>query len=194
MGGELSARQRAASYLTIAIVALALIGGVLLRSSVENATSFFSDKVTGISARYPAGWFLEQGSAGQDFVFRAQDPASLPFKTTLAVSILPVGGSATVYDVAELLTVRRAGSLPSFHTLAITPITLPNGLAATRIDYAYAATDPNPYLQSLPIVVSATDVVVLSRQQAIIASFQSDATTVEKNRHYFNAFLARLQF
>ena len=150
--------------------------------------------MTGISTRYPTNWLLERGSTASDFVFRAQDSAALPFKTTLSVSIVPIGPNATVYDVAELLTLRRAQSLASYTSLSITPITLANGSAATQMNYAFAAPKTNPVLQSLPIVVSASDVIVLSKGQAIIATFQSDAQTVDQNRHYFDAFLRRLTF
>lgn len=186
-------RQRLATYLVIAITAAALGAGALLRVSVEDATFPFIDQTTGITARYPANWLIERGSARAEYVMRAQDPAALPFKTTLAIAVLPIGPDATVYDVTEYLTVKRAASLSSYRSLDIMPTRLPNGTPATQMRYAYAASENNPSLKSLPIAVSATDVIVLTKGQAIIISYLADVGSFDHNQHYFAAFLRRLE-
>jgi hypothetical protein len=60
--------------------------------------------------------------------------------------------------------------------------------------YAYAASEANPILQSIPIVVRAIDVVVLRSSQAVIITYRADAESFERNRHYFEAFLRALEF
>src|SRR5579859_6641864 len=90
MNEGLSFRQRWATFLTIGLTGFALVAGLLLRSSVEGATKLFADNATGIAARYPAGWLIERGAQGADFVFRAEDPTALGFKTILSVAIQPI--------------------------------------------------------------------------------------------------------
>jgi len=194
MNNALTFSQRWATFLTIGVAIAALLAGLLLRSSVEGATQLFVDSATGIAARYPAAWLLERGAPGADFVFRVEDPDALAFKTTLSVAIQPIGPNATVYDVAELLTLKQAQTLAAYHYLGLAPILLPNGTAATRLSYAYAASEADPFLGSVPAVVRADDVIVLSHGQAIVAGYQSDAQSYDANQTYFTAFLRTLTF
>lgn len=187
-------RQRWATFLTIGLTVMALIAGLLLRSSVEGATRLFGDSATGIAARYPAGWLLERGAPDADFVFRVEDPTALSFKTTISIAIEPVGPNATVYDVAELLTLKQAQTLAAYHYLGLTPTQLPNGTAATQLSYAYASSAADPFLGSVPVVVRADDVIILSHGQAIIAGYQADAQLYSANQRYFTAFLRTLSF
>ena len=190
---ELNFRQRWASYLTIVVAVGALLGGVLLRSSIVDATVRFENKQAGIAARYPVNWLLDENR--EDFVLRVQDPAAIPFKTTLQISIVPIGqGARSALDVLNPLNISRATSLPSYRTLEIIPITLPNGSQATQMTYAYAASETNPILQSIPVVVRAVDVVVLRSSQAVIITYRADAGSFERNQHYFETFLRTLEF
>jgi hypothetical protein len=190
----LNFRQRWATLLTIALTGLALIGGVILRGSVIGATQAFVDRAAGVSARYPAGWLIERGTTGSNFVFRAEDSAALSFKTTLSVAILPIGPNATVYDVIQILTVQRAQTLAAYRSLSTDTYPLPNGAPATRIQYAYASIDPDPFLSAVPVVVRAEDVIILSHSQAIIASYLSEAQTFTDNERYFITFLRGLTY
>src|SRR5262249_53398937 len=130
----LNFRQRWASYLTIVVAVGALLSGILLRSSIVDASVRFENKQAGIAVRYPVNWLLDENR--EDYVVRVQDPAAIPFKTTLQISIVPIGqGARSALDVLNPLNISRATSLPSYRTLEITPITLPNGSSATQMTY-----------------------------------------------------------
>src|SRR5512140_3832815 len=94
----LTFRQRWASYLTVLVAVLGLLGGALIRSNVVNATYLYSKPEVGILARYPAQWLLEEGTSTQ-YVFRASDPASTPFKTSLQIALIPTGTGARPADI-----------------------------------------------------------------------------------------------
>ncbi|MCC7447286.1 MAG: hypothetical protein IT324_07725 [Anaerolineae bacterium] len=190
---ELNFRQRWASYLTIAVAIAGLLGGLLLRNNMTNATVRFENKQSGIAVRYPVDWLLEQGQ--DDFVIRVQDPAATPFKTTLQISLQPIGEGARVAYILDLLNIDRAATLSAYRPLEIVPITLPNGsgIQGTQMTYAYVATESNPFLQTVPIVVRAIDVVVIRSSQAIIVTYQADAQSFERNRHYFDTLLRTLE-
>src|SRR4051812_36252242 len=88
----LNFKQRWASYLTIVIAVIGVGTGLLMRSRVQNSTDIRPRQDDGITARYPSNWLLQEGVKGKDdYVFRVQDPAAVPFKTTLQVSLMPVG-------------------------------------------------------------------------------------------------------
>lgn len=188
---ELNFRQRWASYLTIAVAIAGVLGGLLLRANMVNATVRFENTQTGIAVRYPVDWLLEQGQ--DDFVIRVQDPAATPFKTTLQIALQPIGEGARVAYILDLLNINRAATLSAYRPLEIVPIMLPSGIQGTQMTYAYVATESNPFLQTVPIVVRAIDVVVIRSSQAVIITYETDAQSFERNRHYFDTFLRTLE-
>src|SRR5258708_16708440 len=195
---ELNFRQRWASYLTILAALLGLGGGLLLRNKNWDATNRYENQTVGIIARYPANWLLQESlePTKADFVFRVQDPASIPFKTTLQVSLLIVGPGAHPADIPDLLNMTRASSFSAYRPLEIAQITLPDGTSGIQMHYAYVSSEANQFLQSVPIVVEALDVIAVKKNsnQAVVITFQSDSQFFEQNRHYFDSFLKSLQF
>jgi hypothetical protein len=189
----LNFRQRWASYLTILVAIGALTFAYSLRSRALNATTGFENKQAGVAARYPSNWLLDQQGVS-DIIFRVQDPAALPFKTTLQVSLLTVGPDATSADIPDLLNMTRASTLSTYRPLNIAPITLPNGTHGLRMAYAYVASEENPFLQSVPIVVRAVDVIVLRSNQALVITYRADTQSYDENLHFFDSFLRSLEF
>ncbi len=191
LGSESAAlnfRQRWASYVTIVVAIGGLFLGYLMQSNVINATQRYENKQVGIAARYPAQWLLEENQG--NVVFRAQDASAIPFKTTLEITIQPIGpGTRSALDVLNPLNITRAVTLSAYAELSIVPVTLPNGLPATQMTYAYASVESNPALQTVPVMVEAVDVVVLHGSQAIIITYQADSDSFDRNRYYFDNFL-----
>lgn len=192
LNNALNQRQRLANYLTIAVTLALLSVGFFVRSGDLNATRAYQEAQSGITARYPAGWIIEERT--RDFLFRVQDVTAIPFKTSIRVQIVPIGAAARPADVLNELTINRANRLQSYQSLGIEPITLANGAVGDLQSYAYAALERNPFLQSVPIIVRANDVVILRGTQAIVITYEADANTFESNRQYFINFLNTLQF
>lgn len=185
-------RQRLATWLAIGLTVVALTGGLLLRTNIESGSILLTDNRVGVALRYPSNWLLERGESGGELIMRAEDPAALPFKTTLSLSVLTTGPDASVNDVTDLLTIRRAGQLPSYTTLDVTPTTL-SGRPATRLDYAYATTETNPALRTLPVIVLGTDIIVTLRGQTYVVTYLTEARSAERNQRYFDLFVRRLE-
>lgn len=189
---ELTFRQRWASYLTIIVALTALALGFALRSRALNATTRYENRQAGIAASYPQNWLLDEGSGSM--VLRVQDPAAIPFKTTLEIALLPVGPDAHPADIPDLLNMTRARTLATYRPLEIVPVRLANGQQGLQMQYAYVASEENPFLQSVPIVVRAVDIIVLRSNQALIITYRADAQSFEQNRHYYDNFLRSLEF
>ena len=192
---ELNFRQRWASYLTLLAALVGVLGGALLHNQALNATQVFENKEAGISARYPTNWLLQEGKTvggALDFVFRAQDPSALPFKTTLQVSLIPVGPQARASDIPDLLNMSRATAYAAYRPLSIVPVALTNDIHGIQMTYAYVSTETNQFLQSVPIAVEAQDVIVLHSSRAVIITYQADSQTFDGNHHYFDNFLTSL--
>ena len=195
---ELNLRQRWSSYLTIMVALASLGAGWLLRNQNLNSTYRYENQTVGIIARYPANWLLEESlePTKADFVFRVQDAAALPFKTTLQVSLLIVGPGAYPADLPDLLNMTRASSFSAYRPLEIAQITLPDGSSGIQMHYAYVSSETNQFLQSVPVVVEALDVISVKKNsnQAVVITYRADSQSFEANRHYFDSFLKSLEF
>jgi len=183
--------QRWNTYLAIVAVIAALTLGLTLRDNTLSATQTFEDLEAGVRAQIPSGWLLDTES--EEYVFRAEDPAALPFKTTLQVAIMPVGPDATPGSVLDIIKIQRSIRLSTYREISRTEETLRDGSQAVRMKYAYTHDEPNPFLESQPLVVEGVDVVVLRRSQAVIITYREERSIFEDHLYRFENLLRTLE-
>lgn len=188
--------QRAAHLFTLALAAVLFAFGLNMRNGMVNATTPYVDSQAGIRLNYPRNWLIETNRAGEDdFVFRVRDTSRPGFKTTIQVSIEPVGLNTTERNVLDALSLRRSTTLATYRVLGVDEnVVLPDDVPAFAMDYTFVATDPNPFLESIPLVVRGLDLLILSRGQALIITFRADARTYEDDLAIFNRFINSLEF
>lgn len=189
---ELSQRQRWSHYFALIFGAAAFVIGINLRDSTLNASTLYTNSQAGITAEYPANWLID--SSPGNYVFRVRDPSQIGFKTTFQVMVSPVSPSATARNVLDALSLNRAPTLAAYNVLAVEPFVLPDETAATAMTYTFVATEANPFLESVPVVVEGLDILTIKRGQAIVISFLSDSRTYEQNYAIFERFLQNLKF
>jgi len=189
---DLTSAQRWGSYLCVIMTLVMIVAGFFLRANILNATRRFESPEVGIAVRYPATWLIEEGT--RPMIFRVTDPAAIPFKTTISVSIIARGATSSAEEVLRDLSLKRSSQIAPYKSLGIETIQLRNGTEARQQTYAYAAVENNPFLQSEPIIVRAVDVVILRGSQALIITFETDGRSFEQNQHFLDAFLASLEF
>jgi len=187
----LTRTQRWASILTVALALIGLGIGFLMKDQIISATVPFRDLAAGILARYPQGWLLDTEG---DYVFRVRDPEAPRFLTTLQVQVIPIGEDAAARNILDDLTLKRAQTLAAYSVLRAMPDTLPDGDPTTRVEYVFVATDANPFLEPVPVVVYGVDMVTLKRGQAIIVTFRVEAERFEDEAWRLEQFLASLEF
>lgn len=185
-------RSQILNSATIALVAVIMLGlGWLMRNSALSATVVFADDLSGIRAQIPQNWLITTDDPA--FVLKAEDAGAIPFKTILSVSVLPVGAEATPRNVVDTLTLQRAGQLASYRVLSIEPLALGED-PAIEMNYAYVQTEPNPFLNAVPLVVQGRDVVVIRQNQAIIITYREERGKFDLNEARFDNFLANLDY
>ena len=141
----------------------------------------------------PAGWLIDTGQS--EYIFRAQDTSRIGFKTTLQISTLPFNTQMTARNVLDDLSLTRSTRLASYNVLAIPQgYSLPDGEAATLMEYAFVFRERNPFQESLPVVVVGRDVLVIRRGQAILITFLANAQTYQTDLDIFQRFLVSLDF
>lgn len=183
--------QRFSHYFSIIYCIIALVIGINLRDSTLYATIPYTDREVGITAHYPAGWLL---SIPEGNVLYVQDMRRLGFKTSIRIQVLPFSPSAHIRNVIDSLALRRNDELPFYKTLSISTRPIRANEQATILQYAYVSSDNDPFLQKIPIVVQAEDVLIVRRNQVILISFSADATRYDLDYPIFTRFLDSLSY
>lgn len=186
----LSLRQRWAHIFTLLVAVLALLLGLNFRTQALNASSFYESPRAGISAFYPRNWLLDTSG---DYVFRVRDMTQTGFKTTLQVTVRPVGADAEERNVSDRLTLDRLPILTDYGILADEAFNLA-GSEARAVSYSFVSSDANPFLQAVPSVVRGVDILTIRGEQAIVITFRADANVFEREYPRFETFLRRLKF
>lgn len=190
---ELTARQRWSHYFALLFGVVSLVIAVNLRDSTLNATSTYTNSEAGITAEYPQNWLIDE--APGEYIFRVRDSSQTGFKTTFRVAVIPISASTTARSILDALSLNRAPTLAAYTVLSSgEPFTLPDDTEATMMTYAFVATETNPFLETVPVVVEGLDILTISRGQAIVITFQSDSRTYEQNYPAFDQFLRNLKF
>jgi hypothetical protein len=189
----ITTRQRWSHYFAIALGVLAL--GFLLnfRSNALNATSVYENSSEGVVAYYPQDWLIDE-DGGDQYIFRVRDMQAIGFKTTFQLSVRTVGRDVTPRAVFDTLAMQRAQTRTAYRLLSVEEYGGLGDVEASVANYLYVATDPNPFQESIPIVVRGIDVLTVNRDQAIIITMLSDADHFEENLELFERFLNRLEF
>lgn len=188
---QLSRRQRWSHYLLIITASISFAVGYNLRDSVINALQSYTNVEAGISALYPMNWLLDTSG---DYIFRVRDSARLGFKTTMQVSIRPIGQGTDERNIIDSFTLNRSQTLSNYLVLATQPFTLPDGTSATSVFYTFVFRESNPFVESIPVIVNGLDILTISRGQVIVITFQADKDIYDTEYPLFERFLRELDF
>ncbi len=186
-----SFNQRWSHYFVMIFGIAGFLIGINLRDSALSATSLYVNTQAGISAQYPQNWLIDEAG---DYIFRVRNASNVGYATTIQVATRPVSASTSPRSILDSLSLNRAQTLAEYNVLAETDYLLPDDIPATSMLYAFAISSPNPFLQSVPVVVQGQDILTIQRGQAIIITFLSEANTYEQNLPIFNQFITTLGF
>jgi hypothetical protein len=191
-GNELSARQRWGHNLVMLFAVFAFIIGVNLRDSALNATWIYTNTEAGIRAEYPQNWLIDTEG---DYIFRVRDVSNTGYPTTIQVSVRPVSPDTPPRYIFDALTLSRSQTLASYNVLSSNrDVVLPDESLATVMNYTFAATENDPFLESVPIIIRGQDILTIRRGQAIIITFLTESVTYGENYTIFEHFISSLEF
>lgn len=181
-------RDRWADWAVVALVAAALIAGLVLREVVLSRAMRYTT-AAGISVQYPADWVRE---IGDDPLLRARDPRGGEFDTVLELRSRPLAADADPAIVLDALALERGSQVTAYKTLSTDQV-LVGGETATRRTFAYVHVDRNPYVDRLPVVVQGMDLALRDDGRVIVATFLAGADDFDANYRYFRAFVESLE-
>ncbi|NDJ53237.1 MAG: hypothetical protein GYB68_09160 [Chloroflexi bacterium] len=182
--------DRFASISVIVVVIGFMSVGLLLRARDSSSTWLYSNRQAGIEARYPAEWLVdEQG----DYVARMRDPVARPFKTQVLIDTVPAADNTSVRNILDSLTLQRSAELSAYRVLAVRDSTLA-GVLVTEMDFAFVDTDPDPFVQRVPVVVEGLDIVIIDNTRVIVLTYMADTETFEDEFDTFLDIFASLSY
>jgi len=149
----------------IAVFAVALLLGWRVKAAAENRA--VEVQVEDLKLRYPEGWV--RAEVEPPLVLQVQDRMARGFATTLSVQRrpLPPDLPKPLAAVHQTLNLERARLWNGYRELAEEPVTV-DGRAGTRVTFAYVETNPNPFLQTLPVVMRGEDYLFQQDDQAYV--------------------------
>lgn len=188
----LTRTQRWGHFFTLGLAVSLFLLGLNARNNALNAVTPYTNIQAGIQVAYPQNWLIDEN--GADYIFRVRDMARVGFKTTIQIDVESVGTETQEWNVLTRRAVSRSVNLATFQPFGIEDFELPDETIGARMDYTFTATDPNPALESVPIVVIGTDILTIRRGQAITITFLADADTYDDDFAVFERFLESLGF
>jgi hypothetical protein len=196
-------RRSEPEWAVVLVVAVALVAGWLLKTSVESSTLQFSSP--DLSLNYPSGWLTEiNPEAG--IIFSASDtrPDSL-YRSNFTVQMsdalpaLPEKSQGIEIDkLTPAITAwsfQRGQELGAFRVLGTEP-TVIGGRQGAVLHYAFVS-DPiaSPFRQALPVVVEAADYLIPTGDRMLILTAAGDGKRfVEDNTRWFQPILRSVRF
>jgi hypothetical protein len=187
---EIRRRDRWADWAVIALVAVALILGLVLREVILSCAVPFAFAGTGVSGRCPAAWVRE---TGDDPLLRARDPAGGEFDAALELRSRPLATEAEPALVLDALALERASQVVAYQTLWTDQV-LVGGRTAVRRTFAYVHVDRNPYVDRLPVVVQGTDLALRDDGRVVVVTLLAGRDDFESYHRYLRAFVEDLEF
>lgn len=186
---DLTKNDRFSAVLVVIVFAAAIGLGLLLRQQSMGETWPYISQEAGIEGTYPAGWLTdEEGS----YVVRIRDPKARPYKTQYQITVVPAGGQTSIRNVLDNLTLQRSVSLPAYRVLSVEEGG--GAEAVTQMEFVFVQTDPNPFIERLPVVVRGLDRVVLDGNRAVIVTYMAEEASYFANLAGFERFVASLRY
>lgn len=189
----ITGQQRWGNFIALVVGVLSFVIVLNMRNVIENAQSVYVNDRVGLTAYYPSDWLLDESNS--QYVFRVENVQERGFKTSYTVSIQPISANTSLRTIFDILSMQRAQTLAAYRVLSIEDFDQLSGdSVAQSITYTYVATDANPFLEALPVVVVGKDVVTFSRGQAIIITLLSESSQFDANLRQFETFIRELEY
>ena len=158
--------DRWVSWIVLAVFVIALILGWVVKTIAESRTATYDDGTVHI--HYPDGWFKAQAEAPA--LLQVEDKWARPFRTTLTLEQrpLPPNTAKPLALVVQTLSLDRGRNLTGYRVLE-TEESVPIGsYTALHVIFAYVETNPDPFMETVPVVMRGEDYLVPDGDQVYV--------------------------
>jgi len=170
---------------------IALLIGLVLRITITTQTNTYAIP-GGAAVVYPSNWVAD--TTASENLFNTSNPRSgSTFATHIALLSAPLGANSTLSDVAIQWTLDLSNEREHFRSIS-SQATRAAGTDGVKITYAYVADVGSSSLSQLPVVVQATDTLLLVNGQVYVLRYEADATVYNDDLGTYERALAALKF
>jgi hypothetical protein len=184
-------RDRWVSWLVIGVLIAALLLGWAVKAAAEGRTVLY--QAGGLQVRYPAGWV--RAEVQPPVLLRVEDRWAAPFRTTLMLQRrpLPPVGEKPVGTVQQTLALERGRKWTAYRVLGMEENVSIAGRTGMRVTFAYVETNPNPFLETVPVVMSGEDFLFPVGDQVYIVTLTAAEANHARAQRALRAFLRSLE-
>ena len=184
-------RDRSVNWLVIGITVVALILGWFVKTTAEGRTVLY--EAHGLRVRYPADWV--RAVAQSPTLLQIEDRWAVPYRTTLKLERLPVppGMEKILPTVQNSLALERGRGWTAYRVLRSDGSVEVNGTTGMQITFAYVETNPNPFLETVPVVMYGEDYLFPVGDQVYVATLTAAEANYAQAQKALSNFLRSLE-
>lgn len=179
-------RDRWVNWIVIALFVVALLLGWVIKAVAENRYVAYSDSA--IQVRYPEGWIKLKTEAPVLFLV-ADKPTGV--RTSLAIEQrpLPPNAARPLALVLQAVTLERGTSWMAYRVLETEEGVTIGGQTATHLSFAYVETNPNPFMETTPVVMRGEDYLIPRGEQVYILTVVAPESNYTQAQRYLQDFV-----
>jgi hypothetical protein len=183
-------RDRWVSWIVIVVFVVALILGWVVKTVAENRYVDYSDGT--IQVRYPEGWILLEVES--PVIFQAADKPT-GVRTALIIEQRPLATSAArpLSVLLQTLTLERGSSWMAYRVLETQEGVTIAGWTATHVAFSYVETNPNPFMETVPVVMRGADYMIPDGEQVLIFTVVAPESEYDQAQRYLEDFVRSFQ-
>jgi hypothetical protein len=182
--------DRWVSWIVIALFLVALILGWVVKATAESRYVTYNEN--GIQLRYPEGWIKLQ--ADPPVVVQVADKVTgARTALTLERRPLPTDAPRPLAAVQQALTLVRGANWMAYRVLETTESVSIGGRTATHVAFAYVDTNPNPNMETTPVVIRGEDYLIPDGDQVYVFTLVTPETSYAQGQRYLKDFVQSFQ-
>jgi hypothetical protein len=185
MRGE--AHDRRVNWIVLAVVAVALLLGWFVRTAAEGRSVAY--EVQGVRVHYLADWV--RSDPQPPILVQVEDRMANGFRTTLTLQRrpLPVQMPKPLAALQQTLALERASTWTAYRELQVEESVSVEGRVGMHVSFAYVETNPNPFLETLPVVMLGEDYLFPQDNQAHIYTLTAAEANYARAQQALQAFI-----
>jgi len=191
MAGPTPAEFARNDWALVITALIALLVGLVLRVVITTQTNTYAIP-GGAAVVYPANWVADT-TTGENLFSTSNPRSGSTFATHMSLLSAPLAANSTLSDAAIQWTLDLTNERQHFRSISSEAVRVA-GTDGVRITYAYVADAGGSSLSQLPVVVQATDTLVLVNGQVYALRYEADATVYKDDLATYERALAALKF
>lgn len=182
--------DRWVSWIVIALFLVALILGWVVKAMAESRYIAYNE--AGIQTRYPEGWIKLQ--VEPPAVLQVADKVTgVRTALTLERRPLPTAAPKPLQALQQALTLERGRDWMAYRVLETEEAVSIAGRTAMHITFAYVDTNPNPFMETTPVVMRGEDYLIPDGDQVYVFTLTTPEANYAGAQRYLKDFVQFFQ-